>query len=331
MTSKIDTSIRVFEQNFRAAKRAFTMNSGMEASGCAAAFIGDTEPVSEEVLRNAKVFLKKNTGLFSSVGHGIASQVVAAILAKEKDPEYALEQIEYIHKAIKAKFVTAAYPVLAAVMIYKHIRPQNYDKYINRVLYIYKLLHKDHPMITGSEDVVNITLMAFSDLSETQLAEECEKIYCALKRPFRSKNNNQYMACVMSIFDGTPEEKAFSALQTRQVLKDHGLRFNDSALSVVASMAMLVKPEDLDTVCQEIVLVSDRIKQIRGMGNLGAGRSIRNLIATAIVMDAYCTDGDIKIRSAVSSAIVSMIIATEMACIIATTTAATAAAASASR
>lgn len=330
MTSKIETSIQVFEANFVAAKKAFTLNSSMEACGCAASFIGDTEPVSEAALYNAKKYLKANTGLFSPVGRGNASQVVAALLSKDSNPEYALSQIESIYKGLKKKFSSSDYPVLAATMIYKHIRPENYDYFINRLIQIYKLLHKEHPLITGSEDIVNITLMAMSEYSEQQVADECEKIICALHRPLRSKNDNQYMACVLSVFEGTPEEKASSVLETRQLLKEHGVRFSGSGLSVVAAISSLVKKGDLPAICQEISIVGDRLKQIRGMGSLGAGKTIRNLIAAGIVVDAYCANGDIKVRSAIHSAIVSMIIETEIACVIAASSAAAASAAAAS-
>ena len=61
MLTKIETNMKVFAENFKAAKKAFVLNSSMEASACAAAFIGEEQPVTADELKDAKHLLSKNT------------------------------------------------------------------------------------------------------------------------------------------------------------------------------------------------------------------------------------------------------------------------------
>ena len=152
METRINLNLEVFAENYKIAKKAFILNSGLEAAACASAFIGDTRPTSEEAMKEAKALLSKNTGLLSTL-RGNSRQVVVATLAQSNDPSHAMEMIKKIHKGLDRKFIDSDYLVLAAVMIYKVARESDYDLYIKRTREIYKLIRHDHPFITGSEDI----------------------------------------------------------------------------------------------------------------------------------------------------------------------------------
>lgn len=330
MKEKINVSISVFEKNFKMAKHAYVLNCSMEACGCASAFIGDTEPADEDRFLRAKKIVKSNTGFLSTLGHGNAKEVVAATVCASEDPKDAMNKIAYIHKKLDKKFFNSDYLVLAAVMIYRNCDPSNYEQVIDRTRKIYTMIKKAHPMITGREDLTNITLMALTGIDPRSICDRCEMDFEALKKHYVLKNNIQYLACMLSVFDGAPEELAAYAKTTQQTLKSYGVRYDSYGLPIVGAISALVPKSDLEMVCASIRDVADRLKKIRGMGSLGAGKRIRNMIATAIVIDAYTDDADAKVRSSVSAAIISAIISAEIAAIVAATAAASAAAASSS-
>lgn len=330
MKDKINVSISVFEKNFKMAKHAYTLNSSMEAAGCASAFIGDTEPVSEDQFLRAKLIVKKNTKILSTLGHGNARQIVAAAVSTSVDPEKAMKKIAEIHRKLDKKFFNSDYLVLSAVMIYKNVSEDRYEEVIDRTRKIYSLMRKDHPMITGREDLINVTLMALTNVAVEAITYRCEQDFQALKKHYHLKNNIQYLAGMLSIFDGAPDELAEGAKETQKNLKEHGVRFDAYGLPIIGAISALISKADRDLVCRQISEVSDRLKSIRGMGSWGAGKRIRNMIATAIVIDAYAEDKDSRIRASVSAAIVSAIIAAEMAAIVAASAAASSAAASSS-
>ena len=306
MKNKINVSISVFEQNFKMAKHAYVLNSSMEACGCASAFIGCTEPADEERFLRAKKTVKQNTGVLSVLGRGNAKQVLAAAIAAAPDPDSAMSQISMIHTKLDKKFLNSDYLVLSAIMIYKNCEPSEYDSVIERTREIYKLIRKDHPLITGREDLPNCTLMALSGMEPSVIANRCEADFKALRKHYVMKNNIQYLACMLSIFDGEPEERAFLAKKTQKDLRAHGVRFDSYGLPIIGAISAIVEQKDMELVCDTIRHVSDELKSIRGMGSLGAGKRIRNMIATAIVLDAYTEEESPKVRSSVSAAIISL-------------------------
>ena len=240
MLTKINTNINVFAQNFQVAKKAYTLNSSMEASACAAAFIGQTEPATIEELKSAKHQLRHSAGLLSTLGYGNASQVVAAVIAKDPNPEVALSRISEIHHLLDKKFLNSDYLVLAATIIYQNCQPSEYEAVIDRTRKIYKLLHSDHPMITGREDLANCALMAISGIEPKAVADRCEQDFQALRKYYVLKNKIQFLACVTSLFDGEPSEKAEAVELTRRILKEYGVCFDSSAYSVVAAICAAI-------------------------------------------------------------------------------------------
>ena len=328
MLNRIDRSIAIFEENFRAAKSAYVLNTSLEASACASAFIGQDHSVSLEHLRDAKKIVRSNTRLFSTLGRGNASQVVAATISMSPDPHAAMDSIRKIHKALDKKFFNSDYLVLAATMIYKNCEPQDYDRMIARVREIYTLLRRDHPMITGREDLANCVLMAISEYSPDQIARRCEEDFQALRSFYRLKNRIQYMACISSVFDGRSDEKASRISSAQKALRQEKIRFNGDAFSIIAAVAMLVREEDIEKVAEIISDTSRKWKNIRGMGAMGAGKRIRDMIACAIVIDAYANDSNGQVRDTAISAIISAIIAVEVAIISSAAAASAAAAAS---
>ena len=322
MKEKINVNISVFEKNFKMAKKAYVLNSSMEAAGCASAFIGDSEPVSEERFLRAKLVVKKSTGVLSTLGRGNAKQIVAATVASEADPQEAMNTIARIHKKLDSKFFNSDYLVLSAIMIFKNCEPSEYNEVIDRTRKIYTLVRKKHPMITNREDLVNITLMALSGQQPEYIFERSEQYFDALKKYYRLKNKIQSIALMLSVFDSSPIEQAALARDTHAKFKDYGIRFDSYGLPIVGAISALVARSDLDMVCATIRDVSDELKKIHGMGSMGAGKRIRNMIATAIVIDAYASGKDTKVKNSVSSAIVSAIIAVEIAAIAAATAAA---------
>ncbi|MBO4474420.1 MAG: DUF4003 family protein [Clostridiales bacterium] len=321
MLTKISTNIDVFAQNFLAAKKAYIVNSCMEASACAAAFIGQTEPVNIEDLKSAKHLLRHSTGILSLLGNGNASQVVAAVVAMDPNPEEALSRISDIHRALDKQFSNSDYLVLAAVIIYQHCKPDEYGSVVDRTRDIYMLLHSDHPIITGREDLANCALMAIAGFKPKVIAGRCEQDFQAIRKYFLQKNKVQFLACITSLFDGTSSEKAEAVELTRRILKEYGVRFDSSSFSIVAAIAMIVDKSDRSLVCGHIAEVSAKLKSIRGMGAMGVGKKIRNMIAAAIVIDAYADGKDVMAKNSAISAIVSAVIAAELAEICAVLTA----------
>ena len=329
MEQKIELSKNVFAENFAVAKEAFVLNSSLEAAACAAAFIGNSTPTNVSAMKEAKKLLSKNTSLLSGVRSGNCRQVVTATIAQSPDPDYALAQIKKIHKGLDKKFFDSDYLVLAATMIYPSCRESEYDTYIKRCREIYKLVRRDHPFITGKEDITGCVIMALTNVDTEVIARNAEVCFEALDKHFIGRERIQHMALISACFAGDADDQALAIRKTFDMFKAEGIRFDTEAFGVVAATGLLVREEDRKTVIKRIRKLSDEMKTIRGMGPLGAGKRIRHILACAIVLDAY-TGGTSQARSSVISAIISAIIAVEVAAMLAAVSAASASASAAS-
>ena len=170
-------------------------------------------------------------------------------------------------------------------------------------------------------------MMAISGIDITQLAVDTEDSFKALKKHFFGKNKIQYMACILSLFDENADTKAEKTRAMRDLLKSEGVRFNSDSYSIVGAVAMIVDDKDKKRIAKEIKATSDDIKSIRGMGPVGTGKRIRNLVAAALVLEAY-SHGSEASTLAVNAIITAIIIAEAAAVAAASSAAASSAAAS---
>ena len=173
--------------------------------------------------------------------------------------------------------------------------------------------------------------MALTDIDVNTVAHECEKDFTELRERFSGRNKIQYMACMSSLFAGDPASKAEKTRQTWEMLTEEGVRFNSEAFAIVPLIALYVEESDKKEIIRMIKQTSDDLKQVRGLGPMGAGKRIRNLIATALVIDAYKDSAKRPTTvtvTAITGAIITAIITAEITAIVAASAAASSAAAS---
>ena len=59
--------------------------------------------------------------------------------------------------------------------------------------------------------------------------------------------------------------------------KNAKVSLGDRALASVAAVSMIVKEEDLNTLIADVTEISETLKSVRGLGNMGVGKNFRNL------------------------------------------------------
>ena len=320
MKTSIKNSCDVFIQNFKVAKNTYKLDGNLPACTSAIVLNGDvpTDPIR---FKEAKEIINKNTHLLSTLGHGNARQVVMAAVAKSDDPEYAFEQIKKIHKMLDNLFLNSDYLVVAAVNIFEYCEPKEYAGAVKRTRELYKKIKKDHPMLTSSEDIPSCVSMACCGRQPAEIARHCEDIFRCLKPHYFSKNNVQFLACLLSVFDGEAQEKADAAYNVHKILKEEKFRFDGYSLAVEGVISYVVQGSDIKKAIDEMKEVEAYLSKVRGLGNLAIGKKLRRVLAACIVMKEY-SKVDVAGGAAINS-IITTIIAQELAmiaCIVATTT-----------
>lgn len=305
-----------FIQNYTTAKKVFRLDGNYAAVSCAASLLTSDKDMSEDRLRDAKKLVAKYSTGIVNVKNTLAKEVVAAAVAESVDPEYAAQKINEIYSSLKTITPAADFYGVPACVIFKSVNNAAYEDTVEKVRAIYKGLRKKHPFLTSYEDMVSCTLMALSGKSVEEVVEDCEDCFRILKDKYFFNNNAQTVACVLSIFPGTPEEKCKKATAVEKKFKEAKVSFGDKALASIAAVAMIVKEEDLAKYIADITEVSEELKSVRGLGNMGVGRNFRNLIAASIAAVIYSDKESVNIEGTAMGGIVSTMFAQQLTMVV---------------
>lgn len=305
-----------FIQNYTAAKKVFRLDGNYAAVSCAASLLSSETPMSEDRLREAKKLVARYSTGIVNVKNTLAKEVVAAAVAESVDPEYAAQKINDIYSSLKTITPAADFYGVPACVIFKSINGSVYDSTVEKVKAIYKGLKKKHPFLTSYEDMVSCTLMALSGKSVENVVTDCEDCFMLLKDKYFFNNNAQTIACILSIFPGTPEEKCKKATVVEKKFKEAKVSFGDKALATIAAISMIVKEEDLAKYISDIAEVSETLKTVRGLGNMGVGRNFRNLIAASIAAVIYSDKESVNIEGTAVGSIVGTMFARQLTMVV---------------
>jgi hypothetical protein len=161
---------------------------------------------------------------------------------------------------------------------------------------IYNKMKKDHPFLTSSEDSVYAVLMAVSEKSDEVLMEEMEVCYKKLKESFSASNEVQALAHVLSIAEGSAEEKCNKVVALYEALKADGVKYGKyHELVVLASLALL--PVEQSVLVEDIKAVDAFLKEQKGYGFLGLDKKTRLMHAAMVVSCDYVKNDNADIAA----------------------------------
>ena len=293
-----------FIDDFNTAKKVYKLDGNYAASSYAASLLGCNVPIDTERLKEARRLLNSHATGLSSIKGTLAKEVAAAAVAESSDPDYAAQKINELYSTLRKICTGSDFFGVPASLIYKAVQSAQYEEAVKKVDDIYKGLRKKHPFLTSYEDIVGCTLMALSNKSVYEIVNDSEECFEILKQKFVINNNAQTVACVLSLFEGSAEERCDKTIEVEKVLKKARISFGDRSLGTLATIAMVIKSEDLQSYINDVTEVSDTLKSVRGLGNFGVGRQFRNLIASAIVTVAYSEENKANIEASAVNGIV---------------------------
>ncbi|MBR6309463.1 MAG: DUF4003 family protein [Lachnospiraceae bacterium] len=305
MNATLSRLTKRFIDDFNTAKKVYKLDGNYAASSYAASLLGSTVPIDEERLKEAKKLISRHSAGLVNIKGTLAKEVAAAAVAESTDPDYAAQKINELYASLRKICSGSDFFGVPASIIYKSVQNVHYEQVIEKVNAVYKGLRKKHPFLTSYEDIVGCTLMALTDKSVDDIVADSEACFDILKKKFIVNNNAQTVACVLSLFAGTAEERCDKTIEVEKVLKKARISFGDRSLGTLATIAMVIKREDLQSYISDVREVSDALKSVRGLGNFGVGRQFRNLIAAAIVTVAYSEENKTNIEASAVNGIVS--------------------------
>lgn len=327
MTENMRKNCEQLIRNRDQIKNVFPWDGGLIHLACAGIYVMKDKNFDEGVLEQSKGLLKEKLGIFSNF-RGTARSPIAAMLAVSGNPERTLDNGITVYELLKKEFWSSTYLPLAAMVIAQMVEPSDYGKVAGRTRKIYERMKAEHPFLTSSEDSAFCAMSALSDRSDDALIIDMEACYKLLKPEFFSGNAVQSLSHVLSLCEGTPEEKCRRTLELFNNLKAAGRKYGtEYELPTLGIFAMADVASG--QIVQEMLEIDEWLSEQKGFGMLGSINKKQRLMYAGMLAQKEHVRADVVQTAAVNST-VALIVAQEAAMCAAVAASSAAAASSAS-
>ena len=328
MSTKIQKKLALFAGNTQTIKKEFPWQRALTKRLAALLYAQEGKPIDCEAIQQCHALIKQNTGTFSKF-RGNMALCVAALLSLASNPQELLSKTLKVHDLLKnAKFRASDFLVVAAYEIAKQSNPADYMNVTNRTRAFYDGMKANRFFSTGQDDYIFAAMLGLSDLDVAAGTERVELLYNRLKGEFRNKNSVQALSQVL-VLDGSDDVVVWRALALRDALRAQKIRL-DKAHNLSSLGVLALFPVDIDTIVRDINEAQVTLRAQKGFGAMSVSSQEILLFAAALLADEYARNvKDGVLTAALSTSIVNIIIAQQVA-IIAAISASSAAAAAAS-
>ena len=230
--------------------------------------------------------LKSKVGIFSNF-RGTLGFIVPIKMSLAEDPEaYIDDTIRIYERLTEGKLFAGEMLAMAALAIKDLCPAERFDEVAAATRETYARMHKAHPILTSQYDMVLIALMCIAGGDIDATFADAEELYDQLRARGLSGNASQALSMVLSLTDAPAEQKVDDLLELYAELKEarHATPRNDS-MAIYAPFVGLDVPRD--TIVADISEVDTWLKDQKGYGVMGVGKTVRRLIAAAVTLDTY--------------------------------------------
>ena len=328
MKESIKNKVDLLVSNKEKIEKEFKWGYSLMNIAAALVFTGANKEVDIDRLKECKTVLKKNTGTFSSF-QSDSEAVIVSKMALADNPEQYINDVKAIYDILNKKHTfDNPYLIQGAICIYEAGRINEAEAIAEKYRELYKMMEKKHPILTSSDDIVYVVLLAMTDKDVDTIFNEIEDCYTYLKKDVKLKVGNnelQGLGEILALTSGNIREKSDKVVNLYNTILGHGVKWGKEHNEFGSLGTLIDINVDNDTLIDEIVEVSDYLKNSKGFSGWTLDNKQRLMFSAMLVGDSYSENGSIMGSSAVNST-VAMVIAEEVAlmiCMMACVTAAT--------
>ena len=302
---------RYFE-NLTCLKSVFAWEPSAIYPVAAAQLTGHGFSADADRLGEARRILKEEEGLFSSFRGNGALPVICS-LAASADPRARMEASKTMYRLLKEEFSGSTYLAMSAVLLPDLVSEDKAAPYIERGRRLYRMMKKEHPILTGSEDSVLAVLLSFSEKSDETVLREMEEAYDFLKEQLRWSGSNsvQTVSHILVLGDRSASQSAQRLVSLFESLQNAGHKYGkDYQLAALATL--VISDRDLSSLSRDILdceaFLSDK-KWYKGV----LGFSAKDRLMHAAVLTSLQDEGSAVNDAGVLSSTLAMIAAQQAA------------------
>lgn len=329
MNAEYQSRLELYVSNVLAAKKGFVWKNTLIKRLAALLYAAENKAINIEAIRDCEARIKENTGLFSAF-RGNSSLSAATLLSLSDNPDQLLANTLTVYGLMKeARFKSSDYLVVASCLTAAHTEPDRFALTVSRAKSFYEGMKSEHWFLTGPDDYIFAAMLGMSEIEVETGVARIEHLYDALKPDFHIGNSVQALAQVL-VLGGEPTELATRVRALNDAFRAHGLKLDKQfTLSSLGTLSLL--PQENDTIVREVQGTYDYLRTQQGFSKWSVTRQEMLLLSAALV--AFESVDEIKkcvLTTAVSTSIVSIVIAQQTAIAVAAASSASAAASASS-
>ena len=286
MTENVMRKVELFASNKNLIHKKFVWDYHLMSVLSSMVYTMENKEADIDAMKNSLKVLKKNTGVFSPFRNNERLFLVSK-MALSADPEKYIKDVVSIYGKIKkGRIMDDGFMIVAAVNIVDAGRTADADKIIGKFNEIMKAMKKDHPVLTGREDMPLAISLAMTDRSVEEIAEELEANYKILKTVFKANSDSvQGLAEVLTLQEGASADKAGRVIDIYNAFKANHRKYSRE-YGLASLGALIGSDKDADTLVKEICEVERYLASQKGMGMSIMGKSDRLMFAALLVADS---------------------------------------------
>ncbi len=250
----------------------------------------------QEKITECKAILKRTVRMSSAFRDHLKLPLIVRMALAEDSEEY-LQGVLKVYETVKPSYFTGSgQRLITAMTIYENTPPDYVDYVCERTYKIYDKMKKEHPMLTGQEDMAFASLIAMDGEDVDDVVVEMEECFRILKKAFVSKQSPmQNVSHVLSMTSEAPEVKAKKYIALHKALASGAHKNGQGPLLTVLAVLSILDLT-VEESAREVERMYGLLKRVRSLGRKFE-RVDSKLIACALVAMMHLPEDHVVIHN----------------------------------
>ena len=291
MTDSLRNKCELFERNRTAISKKFLFEKAMMSIAAGLIFTGADKEADVEKLTECRSILNKHTRFFSEFRDTIKTVLLSEMALADDAGQY-IEDVKTVYNKLhKGHFKDNSYMVLAAMLLCNLGRQNDADMIVEKHNEIMKQMEKLHPILTDSEDISYVILLALSDRPVDFILNDMNECFDYLKNIRKIKvgtDSMQRLSEILALTDAGVKEKCDKVIGLYDLLEQNKAVTTDGY--IFSSLGMLIDIDEApDRIVGGIWEAYEYLKDCKGFENNAEGKKERLMVAELLVAECYGT------------------------------------------
>lgn len=305
MNEKLQSKCDLFLRNRNAVSRKFMLEKGMMSIAAGLIFTGADKEADIEKLTECRKILTKHTGFFSEYRDAVKLALLSEMALSEA-PEQYIEDVKAVYKKLhKGKFKDNSYMVLAAMLICDLGKQENADEIVEKHNEIMKQMNKQHPLLTGSEDISYVILLALSDRPVDPMISDMNECFDYLRKTRRIKAGSdsvQGLIEILALTDGNIIEKCDKVISIYEILKNNKADITGGyAFSALGTLIGIDEAPEM--IAAEILEADTFLDGCKGFDEKSVSKNQRLMFAVMLTAESFGMSSSVISNTFINSAL----------------------------